>query len=141
MDFVFRTQRRVEFRDTDAAGIVNFSVFFTYMEQAEHELLLSRGLHVMTHDDAGSVSWPRVAARCDYQSSARFEDLLDIEVTISRLGKKSITYEFHFSVGGRAVASGEVTAVCCRIGAGSELKSIPIPPDFTARLQGAAPPD
>ena len=27
----FTTTRRVEFRDTDAAGIMHFSVFFLYM--------------------------------------------------------------------------------------------------------------
>ena len=43
----FRTSRRVEFRDTDAAGIVHFSVFFTWMEAAEHELLRSLGLSVV----------------------------------------------------------------------------------------------
>ena len=37
----FRTTRRVEFRDTDAAGIVHFSAFFFYMESVEHEFLRS----------------------------------------------------------------------------------------------------
>ena len=46
MGKVFKTRRRVEFRDTDMAGIVHFSVFFAYMEQAEHELLRSLGLGV-----------------------------------------------------------------------------------------------
>ena len=32
----FVTSRRVEFRDTDTAGIAHFSVFFVWMEQAEH---------------------------------------------------------------------------------------------------------
>ena len=35
----YRTTRRVEFRDTDAAGIVHFSAFFFYMESVEHEFL------------------------------------------------------------------------------------------------------
>ncbi|MCG8653286.1 MAG: hypothetical protein MI861_25835, partial [Pirellulales bacterium] len=39
----FSTKRRVEFRDTDAAGIVHFSAFFPMMEAAEHEMLRSLG--------------------------------------------------------------------------------------------------
>ena len=69
----FVTTRRVEFSDTDAAGIMHFAAFFRLMEQAEHELLRSVGLSV--HDVASQISWPRVSAKCDYQSAARFEDL------------------------------------------------------------------
>ena len=39
--------RRVEFRDTDAAGIMHFSTYFTYMEEAEHELFRRLGTTVM----------------------------------------------------------------------------------------------
>jgi len=39
----FRTTRRVEFGDTDMAGIVHFARFFCFMESAEHEMLRSLG--------------------------------------------------------------------------------------------------
>ena len=55
MSQVFKTSRRVQFRDTDAAGIVHFSVFFTYMEQAEHEFLLSVGLGVISEQDGQKI--------------------------------------------------------------------------------------
>jgi len=132
---LFKTQRRVEFRDTDAAGIVHFSVFFTYMEAAEHELLRSLGLSVLDRDAAGTVTWPRVAARCDYQSAIRFDDLVTIEVHVSRLGRKSVTYSFAFTCGERQVATGEITAVCCRLGAGGELQSILIPEPLADKLK------
>ena len=40
----FVARRRVEFRDTDAAGIAHFSTFFVWMESAEHELLRHAGV-------------------------------------------------------------------------------------------------
>src|SRR5690349_9559102 len=110
----YRFTRRVEFRDTDAACMAHFSMFFVYMEQAEHELLRHLGLSVHAADGDGPISFPRVAARFDYQRAVRFEDVLDIEVSIVRLGKKSITYEFNFTHEGRPVASGQTTTVCCR---------------------------
>ena len=55
--------RRVEFRDTDAAGLAHFSTYFTFMEEAEHEFLRRRGLSVLMHDADGPLSWPRVAAK------------------------------------------------------------------------------
>lgn len=123
----FSIQRRVEFRDTDAAGIAHFSVFFPYMEEAEHAFLRSRGLSVLMHDDQGALSWPRVSVRCDYRSAVKFEDVLTIGVAITRLGSKSITYAFTFQCEGRLVADGQITAVFCRLLAGSPPLSLPIP--------------
>jgi YbgC/YbaW family acyl-CoA thioester hydrolase len=87
----FTTTRRVEFVETDAAGIVHFSAFFVYMEQAEHQLLRHLGLGVFLRDDEGEISWPRVSATCDYRGPARFEDEIQIEVTVERVGEKSET--------------------------------------------------
>jgi len=123
----FKITRRVEFRDTDAAGIVHFSVFFTYMEQAEHELLRHLGLSVVWRDEQGVISWPRVSAQCDFHDAATFEEQLDIEVRVQRLGEKSVTYAFEFTRDRRPIASGQLTAVCCRMTPSRPPQSIPIP--------------
>lgn len=133
----YKTTRRVEFRDTDAAGMAHFSVFFVFMEQAEHELLRHLGLSVVLSDEHGRISFPRVAARCDYQRAVQFEDVLDIEVAVVRLGKKSVTYECNFSHEGRPVASGQTTAVCCRFQSDGVPKSIEIPAWIAEKLARA----
>jgi len=130
----FITSRHVEFSDTDAAGMMHFVAFFRMMEQAEHDLLRSVGLSVVMHDANGKISWPRVAARCDFQAAARFEDLLQIEVHIARLGERSITYAHRFLRDGALLASGEITAVCCRIREGELPQSMPIPAAFVEKL-------
>lgn len=130
----FTTQRLIEFRDTDAAGIVHFSVFFTMMEAAEHALLRSLGLSVHTRDESGVLSWPRVSAKCDYRSPARFEDRLDLEVAVTRLGGRSVTYRTHFTCEGREIATGEMTAVCCRIEPHAPPKSVAIPESIAQLL-------
>ena len=138
MPHPFRTRRRVEFRDTDAAGIVHFSVFFNYMEEVEHEFLRTVGLSVVMKEGDLSIAWPRVAARCDYQNAVRFEDEVDIEMSVSRLGEKSVTYEFNFSHQGRPVAVGQMTAVCCEMGSERGLKSMAIPDWMVAKLKSVA---
>ena len=132
-----RITRRVEFRDTDAAGIVHFSVYFAMMEEAEHEFLRRRGLSVQTNDDGGPIGWPRVAARCEYLSAARFEDELLIDVVLERLGEKSATYAFAVHCGTRPVARGEMTSVCCRLADGRPPQSIAIPAWIRTKLVGA----
>ena len=113
----FTTQRRIEFRDTDAAGIVHFSVFFTMMETAEHEMLRSLGISVLPDhdDDQVPLSWPRVAASCDYVSAARFEDLLDISVSVAKIGSSSVQYHIEFTRDRQQIATGSMTSVCCHL--------------------------
>ena len=135
MDSPFSTTRRVAFRDTDAAGIMHFSVFFTWMEDAEHELLRHLGMSVSTRDCEGEISWPRVAAQCDFKSPIRFEDEVTITVQLDRLGEKSATYAFQFTHQQREVAVGSLTAVCCRIPPGGVPFSIAIPDAIGKKLQ------
>lgn len=134
----FRSQRRVEFKDTDAAGIAHFSTFFNYMEEVEHAYLRSLGLSVVMRDSAGTLSWPRVSAQCDYEGAVRFEDVLDVELTVERVGEKSVTYCFTFLHDGRAVAAGHLTAVCCRMQDGEPI-SVPIPDEIASKLRGTMP--
>jgi 4-hydroxybenzoyl-CoA thioesterase/acyl-CoA thioester hydrolase len=134
----FKTQRRVEFRDTDTARMAHFSVFFVYMEEAEHALWRELGLSIVSADEQGELSFPRVGARCDYQGAIKFEDVVDIETTIVRVGEKSVTYEFLFTHQGRPVASGQTTTVCCRFDADGMPRSVAIPAAIAEKLRAAA---
>jgi YbgC/YbaW family acyl-CoA thioester hydrolase len=127
----------VDFADTDMAGIVHFANFFRYMEAAEVAYLRSLGLSVALPWEGQKLSFPRVAASCDYVKPARFDDVLDIAVTIARLGRKSVTYAFEFSRDGELLARGQVSSVCCRVHADHGLESIAIPASLRARLEGA----
>jgi len=68
----FRLTRRVHFHETDAAGIVHFSVFFRYMEEAEHAMWRAAGLRIATPD--APIGFPRVATSFDFLKPLRFED-------------------------------------------------------------------
>lgn len=130
----FLTTRRVEFCDTDAAGIVHFARFFIYMETAEHEMLRSVGLSVMQPDGDHHISWPRVSVSCDFQRPAKFDDVLTIEVTVSSIGEKSVSYTFRFLRDEQLLAIGKTTAVCCRIVHGQSPKSLVIPEEMRRKL-------
>lgn len=131
----FRTTRRVEFADTDMAGIAHFSAFFRWMEAAEHEFLRSRGLSVVLEWQGEKLGFPRVSASCDYLRPVRFEDVVEITVTPSRIGGKSISYSFECFLGEELVAKGAITCVCCRVYPEKKMvEAIPIPEDIRTRL-------
>ena len=131
--FVYR--RRVQFAETDMAGIVHFSNYYRYMEEAEHAYLRSIGLSVMmTLDDGTVIGWPRVRSSCAYEAPARFEDEIEIHLNVSRKGVKSLTLDMEFWRGETRLAHGSLKTVCCIVSHSSELTSIPIPPDMDARI-------
>lgn len=135
-----RTRRRIEFADTDMAGLVHFARFFVFMETAEHELLAALGSPVHFERDGASFGWPRVSASCDYLAPARFGDLLDIYVHVARKGRSSLTYAFEITRGGAAIANGRVTAVCCRFDGPEGVRAVPIPAFLADRIEEAPQP-
>ena len=137
MSAPFCHRRRVEFRDTDAAGIVHFSVFFNYMEEAEHAFLRNLGLDVFLLDNETAISFPRVAAKWDYRSPIRFGELVDVETNIERIGKSSVTYKFLFRRDETVIAEGRVTAACCELTEGGAPRSVAIPENVRAKLERA----
>lgn len=129
------TRRRVEFRDTDAAGIVHFSAFFFWMESAEHELLRAADVPVVDHESRPvDASWPRVSASCDYTRAVRFGDEVDIAVSVHEIGRTSVTYGFRFSHDGVEVAKGRIVAVRCLMQPGRRPTPVAIPEEITRRL-------
>ncbi len=124
----------VQFVDTDMAGIVHFSNFFRYMEAAEDAFLKQVGVALVDLSGGKHVSLPRLSARCDYRSPARYGDVLDITVTVKELRDKTIRYSFHFSIEGRLVAEGEVLAIYCEVT--DQLRSVRIPDPMRQSLSG-----
>jgi 4-hydroxybenzoyl-CoA thioesterase/acyl-CoA thioester hydrolase len=133
----FVTRRRVEFADTDTGGIVHFARFFVYMETAEHLFLESLGLSVHQRLDGRTVSWPRVAASCEFLAPARFGDQLDVHLAVERKGRSSLTYGFEIRREATVIARGHTTSVCCEVGGPEGLRAIPIPDGFADRIAEA----
>jgi acyl-CoA thioester hydrolase len=136
----FRVSRRVEFGDTDMAGIIHFSNFFRYMESAEQAFLRARGLSVAMDWHGEAIGFPRVSASCDFLHPVRFEDVVDILVRVEKVGRTSVTYSFEFQHQGQPVARGRFSAVCCKVRPGTAIESIEIPEEIRARLLADAEP-
>ncbi len=134
--FQFTTTRRVEFGDTDMAGIIHFACYYRYMEEAEHQFFRSLGLSIMQKQDDGSViGWPRVSASCTFEAPAYFEDELEIRLSVSRKGVKSLTMEFEFWRDDTRVAHGRMKTACCICRHDQPLESIPIPEIYNNAIQ------
>lgn len=145
MPYEFKAQRRVEFSETDLAGIVHYSNFFRYMETAEHGFFRSLGFSIAPHQFAHGqtkIGWPRVHASCDYHKPLRFEDLVEIHLLVAELKSKAITYQLRFNrVVGEAreeVARGKLTVVCVSYDEATRaMKATHIPAAIAATMETA----
>lgn len=131
----FIARHRVEFYETDLAGIVHFANFYRFMEQAEHAFFRSLGLKIHGHLADGTVyGWPRVSATCSFKSPAYYEDELDIAITIVRLTSRSLTLSYEFRRGDLVLANGEMKTAYCLIPADGKLASAEIPEQCADRI-------
>jgi len=128
----------VQFYELDSAGIVHFSWYFRYMEEAEHALWREAGLSIAPPDAA--VAFPRVAASFEYHTPLRFEDVFDVHIRIAAIGEKSIRYTCAIERDGVAIATGTAAVVCASRGPDGTMKSVPIPAAIAGRFEVAEAP-
>ena len=100
-------KRRVQFVDTDLAGIVHFSKILCYVEEAEHFVM--QGESVPAVDVSGG--FPKVHVDCDYLSPLRFGDDAEIQMCLERVGGKSLTWKFIVRVADLISAEGRLVTV------------------------------
>lgn len=140
MPYEFKLTRRIEFAETDMAGIVHFANFYRMMEVTEHAFFRSVGLSIHGHDPVSTTGWPRVSATCDFRAPLRFEEEVEIHLLVAEVRTRAIRYIFIFRKGadGTEVARGEVVAVCASVEkATGKLSAVPIPDAVRAVIEPA----
>lgn len=130
----FTITRRVQFAETDLAGVLHFSNYFRWMEEIEHAFWRNEKLSVIMDHPAGRISWPRVSATCDYFKPLHFENEVTLRLSVISIGEKSLSIEVEFVRNTERVAVGRITAVCCSTTHGA-FEAIAIPPDLRQRLE------
>jgi len=124
--------RRVQFYETDAAGVVHFSNYFRYMEEAEHALWRAAGLSI--HERGAEHGWPRVHASFDYHRALRFEEEFEALIRIVAIEERTLSYVCVLSKDGARVATGRVTIACVARRPDESWRAVAIPPEVRARL-------
>jgi len=130
-EYVYR--RRIQYRETDASGIVHFSAFFCYAEEAEHAMWRSVGLSVEPHQT--EIGWPRVCASFDFRRALRFEDEIEVRIRVVAKTAKTFTFESTITCGNEIAAVGTVKTICVRKKPGQPMKAMDIPTEIASRFE------
>jgi YbgC/YbaW family acyl-CoA thioester hydrolase len=134
----FTLERRIEFSDTDMAGIVHFANFFRFMESAEHAFFRSLGFQLHEQADGRVRGFARVHADCDYLRPLHYPDLVRIELAVREKTDSALAYAFAFFDGRNgeepaARGSLKVVHVSRAMGEG-RLRAAPMPKEVFERI-------
>jgi acyl-CoA thioester hydrolase len=88
--FKYSSLTRVGFSDTDAQGIVYYGRYLPYFDSARVEY--HRHLD-MLETRPREHEFVMRANTIEYYAPARFDDLIEVFIRVSRIGRTSVTYE------------------------------------------------
>jgi acyl-CoA thioester hydrolase len=141
MSYEFQITRRVEFSETDMAGIMHFSNYFRFMETAEHAFFRSLGFSVARSRLGLEICLPRVHVECDYAVPVRFEDEVQVGLLVERKGRRSLTYQFRFrrlnGSDSQEVARGRMTVASVELKPDGTLKAVALPQAVADKIEQA----
>jgi acyl-CoA thioester hydrolase len=83
-------RRRLQFAETDAAGVAHFSKLSTFVEEAEHDFFRHCGLDPFPPGEG----WPRLALNMEFLAPCRFGDELLVSLSGFALGRATLRYDF-----------------------------------------------
>jgi acyl-CoA thioester hydrolase len=89
--FKYSSLTRVGFSDTDAQGIVYYGRYLPYFDGARVEYHRHLGLLERERREHELVMR---ANTIEYLAPAQFDDLVEVFIRVSRIGRTSITYDF-----------------------------------------------
>ena len=84
---------KIYYKDIDQMGIVYYSRYFEYFEEARTELLHSINLDVSTIEENG-IYLPVITSHCDYKRGVEFEQEIIILTSIPKLPRAKLLINY-----------------------------------------------
>lgn len=128
----FRYYLRVRYSECDAQRVVFNARYADYADIASVEFLRA------SCPDFGFIEYHLVKQTIEWKSPARFDQILELTVSVTHLGTSSFTLVTEFRVAGHAPVIARAETVNVLIDAETMQKTA-IPPDLRAALERGAP--
>jgi tol-pal system-associated acyl-CoA thioesterase len=109
---------RVGYIDTDQGGIVHHSVYLRWLEQARVELMRVNGLDHTTIGYDTEFSLPVARVQLRYLRPAHFDEELDVQCTLAKVGRASLQFDYRVVRGDMLLTQAEVTLACVNVKTG-----------------------
>ena len=84
---------KIYYKDVDQMGIVYYSRYYEYFEEARTELLESIGLDVTNVEKSG-ITLPVISSHCEYNKGAKFEQNILVKASIESKPKSKLHIDY-----------------------------------------------
>lgn len=134
---VIEAQTRVIYGDTDQMGVVYYANYFRFFELSRNEFFRAVGGSYVELERAG-FGLPVIDAQAQYKAPAKYDDLISIEVRLTKLGRASLQFEYRVvrKADGQLLATGSTMHAC--VGPGG--KPTGLPREVVRLLSASEPP-
>ena len=105
------TALRARYKETDQMGVVYYSNYFVWFEVARTELFRAIGYPYTRIEKEMALKLMVVKAACSYMMPAHYDDNIDIECFVSKLGNASIAFKYNVLRAKNLLADGETVHV------------------------------
>ncbi len=108
-----RYKRRIRFGETDPFGVAYFSFYFDLFKEALDEFLRSKNINPRDfyRNPSENYAFPIVYAEGRFFKPLKYDDEIEIEVSIEEVRKTSIVFRFD-GFKGEKVCEGKIVCVC-----------------------------
>jgi acyl-CoA thioester hydrolase len=124
------TRLRVIYGDTDQMGVVYYANYLRYFEAGRNEFIRAKGLRYRDFEEAFRLRLPVAEAGVSYKAPARYDDLLDLEVSLGQVRRASARFDYRLLREGTVLATGHTVHACVDL----EGRLQRLPPELLERL-------
>jgi acyl-CoA thioester hydrolase len=93
MVFMNITKHRVRYADTDHFGVVYYARYLDWFEAGRTEILRDQGITYADLEKKGMFA-PVVEIKVEYKKPAKYDDVVELETTIDKIGNSSIKFNY-----------------------------------------------
>ncbi|HEY0060494.1 MAG TPA: tol-pal system-associated acyl-CoA thioesterase [Telluria sp.] len=134
MALAFNWPVRIYYEDTDAGGIVFYANYLKFFERARTEWLRAAGVNQQALAEQEGAIFVVKSAHIDYHAPAKLDDVLNLTLSIEKLGRASVQFMQQAWCGDVLLASASVKVGCVDA---ATLRPRALPPASADKMRAA----
>ena len=123
-------KKKIYYHDTDCGGVVYYSNYLKYLEEARTEFFNEKGFSIKELADSG-IMFVVARQEIDYKASAHYGDILEIKTKISETSAVKIIFENEiFNQDSKLLTKAKTILVCVD----KNMRPQAIPPEIRSKF-------
>ncbi len=126
---------RVYYEDTDSGGVVYYANYLKFIERGRSEFLRGLGFEQDNLIETCNIIFAVRSVNADYHAPAKFNDLLNVQTSIKKVGRASLIFSQKIMLKGqnKVLFNAQITVACLHA---DSFKPCGIPPIILERING-----